>query len=290
MNHGNRLDVPSPDVIAMLAQSEVVPATNKPLGMMDVRCATVRHPTGEWFVCSAPQDAGRARLLDVAMLLRPRQDVPCLAILKPPTESDRVLELTNGYLAAYQGAAWAALGIAVILDDGKRAFEPAPVVPTPEARARFNLLVDEIHTELRADAGTAEQGTRWLLPEDSREAEALVRLTMHHVLRPRGYLRKVDGGALGKTYKGFWRGAEADGVWTSDKSDVPHLALESKLNEDVEAPLCQIVDHLAHVTAAGGGGVVCVRVHLPGRVPRERTVGMKRLEETVLVRYLDICL
>lgn len=284
------LTMPTSDVLATLAQTDLVPVPNKPLGMADVRSATVKHATGEWFVCSAPQDPGRARLLDVAVLLRAPHDLPCLAILKPPTESGRTLELKEGYLPAYQGAAWHGLNVAVVLDDGKRTFEPAAVAPAADARARFDRLVEEIHSELRADASTAEQGTRWLLPEDSREAEALVRLTMNRVLRPKGYLRKVDGGALGKTYKGFWRGAEADGVWTCDGSDVPHIALESKLNEDVEAPLCQVVDHLAHVTAAGGGGVVCVRVHRAGRVPRERTAGMRRLEDALLVRYVDICL
>jgi hypothetical protein len=282
---------PTPVLIEELAATEVFPSEKRPLGMLGVRSGTVKHGGGEWVVCRAPQDPGRARLLDVAVGLVEQHNAPCLAILEQPAEKERKMEASAEYLRVYQNIAWRAFGVAFVLDVAGRTLAAGDVAPDAPARAEFDRLVAEIDANLREDAGTAPEGTRWMVPEDSREAEALVRLTMNRVLRPRGYRRKLDGGTLGKTYKGFWRGAEADGVWSHESAGVRHLALESKLTEDIEAPLCQVVDHLAHLMSGGNaGGVVCVRVYGAGRVPQERTGGMKRLEEAVLVRYLDVVL
>jgi hypothetical protein len=116
---------------------------------------------------------------------------------------------------------------------------------------------------------------------------------MNRVLQPKGYQRRIDDSdsALGKAYTGFWRRAEADGVWTKAGAPVQHLALESKLTEDAEAPLCQVVDHLAHLMSDGStGGIVYVRVHRAGHEPAAPSPALKRLEEAWLVRYLDITL
>lgn len=284
--------VREPALITELAQTSLEASERPVLGMRAVRSASVRHTTGEWFVCRAPQDPSCARLLDVAVKLRDQRDVPCLAILEPPRDKEGAkVNASDEDLRAYQGILWRAFRVAFVLDDARRNFAPARVVPTAAARADFDRLVAEVKEALREDASTAAKGTRWMLPEDSREAEALVRLTMNRVVGAKGYRRKIDGGPLGKTYKGFWRGAEADGVWSNDEAQVRRLALESKLNEDTEAPLCQPVDHLAHLQSGGHiGGVLCVRVHRANHAPRERTADMKRLEEALLVRYLDITL
>jgi hypothetical protein len=199
--------------------------------------------------------------------------------------------MSDAFLRAYQRIVWQAFGVAFVLDAPGQDFVFSDVAPTGPQRAEFDQLAAEIDAALREDAGTASEGTRWMNPEDSREAEALVRLTMNRVMRPKGYRRKVDGGSRGKTYKGFWRGAEADGVWTNDEAHVQHIALESKLNEDVDAPLCQVVDHLAHLMSGGEcGGVLCVRTHRKGHTPKEQSPGMKQLEDALLVRYLDVVL
>lgn len=288
MNDGKHLDAPTPELIAKLATAELTPATGNVLGMAQVRSAMVPSPNGDWFVCRAPQNPGCARLLDVVVKLRAQHDVPCLAVLEPPNSKEGKLGPRAAYLSAYQGAAWHALRVALVLEDGERTFAPVDAAPNVVARAEFEKLVVAIDAALRADASTAREGARWILPEDSREAEALVRLTMNRVLRPMGYKRKVDGGTLGKTYAGFWRRPEADGVWTSDHGQLRHVALESKLDEDAPWPLCQIVDHLAHVTSEGGGGVLHVRVHRAGSVPAAHTPAMRRLEDALLVRYLDV--
>src|SRR5262249_22881206 len=111
-------------------------------------------------------------------------------------------------------------------------------------------------------------------------------------LRAKGYRRHVEkASSLPKAYRGFWRGAEADGVWSHDGAPVRHIALESKLNEDSKAPLSQILDHLAHVLSPGvSAGAVHVRVHRAKRKAGQRTEAMDQLENSMLVRYLDVSL
>ena len=282
-------DFPTPEVIARLASAQLTPQ-KKSLGMSAVRAAIVPHTSGEWSVCRAPQDPGCARLLDVAVLLRGQHRLPCLTILEPPRDQERKLDVTEAYLSAYQGLAWHAFGVVLVLDDGKCRLAPAAVAPNTPSRVAFDGLMADIESALKDDAKTADEATRWMVPEDSREAETLVRLTMNRVLRPRGYLRHVDGGTLRKVYKGFWRGAEADGRWTNSETTLRHIVLECKLTEDHEAPLCQVVDHMAHVTCNGGGGAACVRLYKQGQSPLPHSGAMGRLEEVALVRYLDIAL
>jgi len=280
---------PTPALIDELSAAKVPLLEKRTLGMRNVRCGSVTTHQGDWFVCRANQDPGRARLLDVAVRLRGQREMPCLAVLEPPANGDRRLDVTDEYLRAYQSIAWHVFGIALVVDSPGRTFAVSDVSPTDAARAEFEVLVTALASALHEDARTAADGTRWMVPEDSREAEALVRITCNRVLRPRGFRREIDGGDLGKKYSGFWRRAEADGVWTCKEGLVRAIALESKLNEDSEAPLCQVVDHLAHVTSSGrSGGVVGVRVHLADRVPRIPSTEIKQIEHSMLVRYFNV--
>jgi hypothetical protein len=302
MDYQTRFDTTSygDDVIAELAARTTLTAPAKrPLGMAGVRSELVRRETGTWLVCRAPQDPSCARLLDVAVALREQEGTPCLAILEPPADKKRKLAQTPGYLSAYQGIAWHALGVAFVLDDGPLHFSPANVTPRKEVGEAFEQLVGEIEAALIRDAKMMPGESSWILPEDSREAEALVRVTMNHVLHPRDYRRHVEAPTLAKTkaYAGFWRKGEADGLWTNRAAQVQHVALECKLDEDRDAPLCQIVDHLAWVISEGTGGVLGVRIHRreernPKRKPNDAMYrlgqAVKQLEKAVLVRYLDI--
>ena len=45
-------------------------------------------------------------------------------------------------------------------------------------------------------------------------------------------------------FQGFWRNAECDGLWVRTGATPSRLALEVKVTEDADAPLCQAFDDL----------------------------------------------
>jgi hypothetical protein len=297
---------PAPDLrqieeVKALASTKLTAETGTVVGMAGVRHGTVEHGGQRWFVCRAPQDANCARLLEVAVTLRDRHklgaDAPCLAILEPPSGKTSKLAVGNDYLHSYQAIMWNAFRVAFTLDVADRGFAPSHRTPSPKARGEFNRLIDLVDVALADDARkTDSERSFWMTPADSREAEALVRLTMDRILRKEGYQRRIDdkSPAKSKRYAGFWRRPEADGVWTKPNAntDVRHVALECKLTEEPEAPLCQVVDHLAHAMSDGNGGAVYVRLQRPGdnvTRPTPLMVALRQqLEDAWLVRYLDI--
>ena len=253
----------------------------KSLGMTRI----IRATLGDWLVCRAEQQPSCARLLDVAVGLREKSNLPVLAMLAPPPDAAPLKNDASAreYVRQYQTCAWHGCGVAFVLDDGVSSFEPYEELAT---RGDFDALVKKIAQQLAHDVHDQSSSAFWITPDGSRELEALVRISVDRALRADGFKRHIDDeAALPKTYKGFWRNAEADGVWSRAEGEPQHLALEVKLAEDVEAPLCQVVDHFAHARAA-----VLVRGVRPKGKQPTMTPAMQRLTAHARVRYIDLAL
>jgi len=150
---------------------------------------------------------------------------------------------------------------------------PTPAVPDRDTLARVNLLV-RVNDDLTLDpaAGFADRGSfadltacierkLWALrrasrPKNSRAAERLIFPLVEEALKGMdpGFAR-----AASRRYAGFWRRPEADGIWRRGSGMPASFALEVKLDEDSNNPLCQAVEVLGHVDA-----MVHVRVTKPG--------------------------
>ena len=216
-----------------------------------VRGAVFNWSDQQWVACRMAQDPSAARLLDAVVAFRSTvpDAVGAVAILTAPTSSAErkgARKTSDDYVRRYQSAAWHGLGVVFVAELPKsEAARSWSVGATPE-RGDFDDLARAVESQLRADSAS------WTRAEDSREAEGLVRPSVHRALLAAGFRRSfkdTDKPHGGKCYRGFWRRAEADGVWVRDSGVPRRVALEVKLGEDVEAPLCQVVDHLGHADA-----------------------------------------
>ena len=264
------------------------------LDMKDVECAELIHGKKTWLAYRASQNPSCARLLEVAVVLRGERNVPVLAILtKPQSTSKRAKLPKPDYIQRYQAAAWHGLGVAFVADDdGKIAWSPvSDEARIAGARESFDAIVADVVAQLDRDRADKSEHRFWMPCADSGEAEGLVRISVHRALSrsPHHFVRTTEAtGPARKGYQGFWRGAKADGVWHRPEAEPKQVALEVKLHEDAEAPLCQVVDHVAHA-----GAVIHVRVGVGSAKvePEARKAldhAMKQLEDRLLIKYIQL--
>ncbi len=253
-------------------------------GMKAVAHASLPYDSETWTVCRAAQIPGCARLIDVAVELRARTDGAhgVVAILAPPDPVPKNAKLPDEvYVRRYQAAAWYGLGIVFAVDapDGVPGTTWNPAAAP--VRGDFDTLADAIEAKIHDDIGG------WIPAEDSREVEGMVRVSVHLALAEHNFyrsLRSNDGPSGGKSYQGFWRRGEADGVWARSGPVPTRLALEVKMHEDIEAPFCQLLDDLGHSDAA-----INVRV-ADGKTIEygAAKAAMAGLSQRLPVRYIEI--
>lgn len=214
-----------------------------------VRGADFEWGGQRWVACRMAQDPSAARLLDAAVAFRSTvpDAVGAVAILTAPTSGGKRRQgLEAHYVQRYQSAAWHGLGVVFVAEHPKSEAARSWSVGAEATRGDFDDLARAVQSQLHKDCAS------WTRAEESREAEGLVRPSVHRALLAAGFrrsFRDTDKPHGGKCYHGFWRRAEADGVWVRDSGAPRRVALEVKLGEDVEAPLCQVVDHLGHADA-----------------------------------------
>lgn len=214
--------------------------------------ATTVSAFGEtWAACCGHQDSNAARLLDAAVAHRLFVGARhAVAILKPPQGISKHDPGSDSFFRAYQAAAWHGCGV-LFLRETTLAAEPRwQLPPPPRDHRRF---LEALEADIRAALAAPDA-----IPQDflysSSDAECIVRPIVHRLLFKRGY----DRGEA--QYASFWRRAVTDGCWKIDSGDAPHrIALEVKLAEDVDWPLCQPIEDLAAHDA-----VLQVRLVTPG--------------------------
>lgn len=243
--------------------------------------ATTVSMFGEtWAACCGQQDSNAARLLDAAVAHRMFVGAKhAVAILQPPQGASKHDPGSEAFFRAYQAAAWHGCGV-LFLRDTTPAVEPRWRVPPPPRDHRRFLEV--LEGEIRAALAAPDA-----IPQDflysSSDAECIVRPIVHRVLFQRGY----DRGEA--QYSSFWRRAATDGSWKIDSGDAPHrVALEVKLAEDVDWPLCQPIEALAAHDAVLQVRLVTpgVSKSLAGLAPAAKEA-MARVVEALPVRVIE---
>ena len=117
----------------------------------------------------------------------------------------------------------------------------------------------------------------------SHEAERAVLPIVDQVLRNHRW-HPCD-----KKFPSFWRDAITDGAWEREDGFPRRLAIEVKLNEDVEQPFTQIVEDLGYVDA-----VIQVRLVKQetrkklSKLPLEAKVKKTEAEERLPIRFIKI--
>jgi hypothetical protein len=204
-----------------------------------------------WAACRGKQDSNAARLLDAAVAHRMSVGARhAVAILQAPQGASKHDAGSEAFFRAYQAAAWHGCGI-LFLRETTPVVEPRWHVPSPPRDHR--RFLETVEADIRAALAAPDA-----IPQDflhsSSDAECIVRPIVHRILFKRGY----DRGEA--QYSSFWRRAVTDGSWRIDGGDAPHrIALEVKLAEDVDWPLCQPIEALAAHDA-----VLQVRLVTPG--------------------------
>jgi len=126
----------------------------------------------------------------------------------------------------------------------------------------------------------------WTRLTKSRVAENKLRDRLESTLSALGYKLTPPSDW---SFAACWRKAITDGVWKRESGHPRTLALEVKLKEDTEAPLCQAVDDISKFDA-----VVCVRVVTPltkqklQRVTPLQEEALRCLQKALPIRYINI--
>ena len=219
-----------------------------PVGGYTATTVTIGGVT--WAACRGQQDSNAARLLDAAVAHRSFVSARhAVAILQAPPGSKHDPG-ADEYLRAYQVAAWHGCGV-LFLREGTPASAPRWQLPAPPPDHR--RFLDVVESDIRA-ALTVPDAIPADFLHSSGDAECVVRPVVHRALYKRGYDR------IESHYPSFWRRAVTDGSWKIDGGDMPRrIALEVKLAEDVDWPLCQPIEALAAHDA-----VLVVRMVTPG--------------------------
>lgn len=234
-----------------------------------------------WVVVRGPQKPDSARLLDATAAFRHAQDATHgLAILDPESKPNAKRSHAAAlFRTRFQTAAWHALGIVWVEAAGPGAWNwlPTKLHEAGDLDAVTKAVLSELGT-----AATPE----WANLKKSRDAEAEVRPVITKVLNGLGF--KPEGRSAWR-FPAFWRNSETDGLWRRTDGRLPAtLALEVKVNEDAEAPLCQAFDDLGRFDA-----VLYVRLLSDAtRIGLQKRKGMheamKRVETTLPVRYINL--
>lgn len=229
----------------------VFPRKSSTLPVVGYTVATIDFGGETWAVCSGKQDSNAARLLDAAVAHRMGVGARYgVAILRPPPGTSKYDAGTPEFLRAYQAAAWHGCGVLFLRET---AIPTAPRWQAPPPPADHRRFLEGLESDIRGALAAPDA-----IPSDflhsSSDAECIVRPIVHRLLRRRGYDRTEAH------YASFWRRAMTDGSWRIDGGDSPRrIALEVKLAEDVDWPLCQPVEALAAHDA-----VLVVRIVTPG--------------------------
>jgi hypothetical protein len=237
--------------VSVLRVAGVFPRKTSTLPVVGYTVATVDFGGETWAVCSGKQDSNAARLLDAAVAHRMGVGARYgVAILRPPSGTSKFDAGTPEFLRAYQAAAWHGCGVLFLLETTN---PPSPRWQTPPPPADHRRFLEGLENDIRGALATPD-----VIPSDflhsSSDAECVVRPIMHRLLYRRGYNR-TDA-----HYASFWRRTMTDGSWRIDGGDAPRrIALEVKLAEDVDWPLCQPIEALAAHDA-----VLVVRIVTPG--------------------------
>jgi hypothetical protein len=252
-------------------------------------------PDAGWVAVVGHQNPESARLIEAAVAYRYKEGSPAgvVAILeKHPSASSKAALPKDDYVTRYQTVAWQGLNVLFTFRDDAasqcHAWKQTSLSPADD----FPAIARDVELVLNLDKET------WIPIEGSNEAEGLVRPSVHTVLKRYGFKRERgipapkgtslvknedDGeGTGGKGYQGFWRRGASDGLWSRTTGTPHRIALEVKVSEDVDAPLCQVIDHLG-----AAGAVLVVRV---GGKPdyRGAKAPMDQLQGRLPVRYIHI--
>ena len=237
--------------VSVLRVAGVFPRKTSTLPVVGYTVGTVEHGGETWAVCSGKQDSNAARLLDAAVAHRMGVGARYgVAILRPPPGTSKYDAGTLEFLRAYQAAAWHGCGVLFVRETAIPTLPRWQAPPPPSAHRRF---LEGLENDIRGSLASPD-----VIPSDflhsSSDAECIVRPIVHRLLYRRGYNR------MDAHYASFWRRAMTDGSWWIDGGDSPRrIALEVKLAEDVDWPLCQPIEALAAHDA-----VLVVRIVTPG--------------------------
>jgi hypothetical protein len=233
-----------------------------------------------WAVCRGHQRPEYARLLDATVAyMKEAKATKGISILRPPPLEKRnrnSLKPKPAFLRRLQAATWMGCNVVWIAEGCESEVRP-----------------DEDHF----DGGDLDETVRAMrealspTPDltgltKSRDAEKWILPRLQTAMNDLGYTLTPKSGWR---FAACWRLAVTDGVWERESGHPRTMALEVKLNEDTEAPLCQVVDDVSVFDA-----VVCVRVVTKAArdrlqlMPSSRTEAIGALQEKLPIRYLDI--
>jgi hypothetical protein len=283
------LRVSAEELVALIAKGEgalavstrlvagVFPRRNSTLPVVGYAAAVFDFGGNTWAACGGKQDSNAARLLDAAVAHRMSVGARYgIAILHPPAGNSKHDPGKPEFLSAYQAAAWHGCGI-LFLRETPLSTPPRWQMPPPPADHR--RFLDALECDIR-EALAAKDA----IPSDflysSTDVECIVRPIVHRLLFKRGYNRAEPH------FGSFWRRAMADGSWRIDSGDCPRrIALEVKLAEDVDWPLCQPIEALGAHDA-----VLVVRVVTPG-VGKSLAGVSARAKEALaqVIKALPVC-
>jgi hypothetical protein len=219
-----------------------------------------------WVACRGPQRPALARLLDATAWMKSERSAHgAVAILCKPDipTAKREYPVPPGFADRHARAAWVGCGILVVVTDDAnppKVLDPLPRDGLPDLR---DLADRAIQRHMAAEPAS------WRGIRRSRMAEEHVR----SALRSLGEMRPGREGR----FRAHHRNAETDGIL--ERSVAPmRVALEVKVDEDLEAPVGQILDDLGAFDA-----VLCVRV-LRSHATRERYEKLKALRDSMAAR------
>ncbi len=233
-----------------------------------------------WVVVRGPQKLDSARLLDATAAFQHAEGADhAVTILDPDAKPNaKRAHAPDLFRTRFQTASWHGLGIVWMESTGPGAWS---WMPTKRHEAGdLKIITEAVQSELLT--ATPERANL----KKSRDAEAVVRPVITKVLNDLGF--KPEARSAWR-FPAFWRNSETDGLWRRTDGRLPAtLALEVKVSEDAEAPLCQALDDLGQFDA-----VLYVRLLSPttrtGMLKRKGMYeAMKRVAAKLPVRYLEL--
>jgi hypothetical protein len=237
--------------------------------------ATFPGPDSEtWTVTTAPMISDSFQVIDAAVNYKLENDANHAVVLLQPRQKGSGPGPTEDYLRRYQQVAWSAFRVAWILEAGAQqgtflADAEAPRLP----RGEFDGLAGEIDEALKRAKVTKA-------PKNSKEAEAIVTGILSPVLARHEYEERR------RSYGGFWRRPQTDGLWARAGREPRTFALEVKLHEDRNNPITQAIEVL-------GAADAMVYVRMVPRNAKDETLKRAQtakdaLQEHAPMRYLTL--
>lgn len=199
-----------------------------------------------------------------------------VAILDPPsTERHKKIVPSVEVRARLRSAAWN--GLKIVWCNGEQIAHEDWQFPAAERAQEF----EEIRSGLR-DAICRAANPSWASASKSRAAEQFVRPVIHDYLEVHGF------GVASGVFESFWREGRTDGAWARTGHNINSVALEVKVNEDIDAPWGQIIDDL-------GSYDVVIQIRFitnektRRRVLKVSSMGSSRLADALPIVVLELC-